>query len=56
MGEGGGSIGSIDVGSLLGLLDDDPGVTPQLHIWVENKAPWFTITDNLPQKPKGPNS
>ena len=34
----------------------DPGVTPQLHIWVENKAPWFTITDTLPQKPKGPGS
>lgn len=40
----------------LGLLDDDPGVSPQLHIWVENKAPWFTITDDLPQKQKGPDS
>ena len=32
-----------------GLLDDDPGLRPDRHIFVEVKSPWFTITDNLPQ-------
>jgi hypothetical protein len=32
-----------------GLLDDDPLVRPDRHIFVEVKSPWFTITDSLPQ-------
>ncbi len=29
---------------------DDPGqFTPKAHIWVEDKAPWVTIGDDLPQ-------
>jgi len=35
-----------------GLLDDDPGARPDKHIFVELKAPWFTITDQLPQLDK----
>lgn len=35
-----------------GLLDGDPGVRPDKHIFVELKAPWFEITDNLPQLDK----
>ena len=31
-----------------GSLDDDPGVTPGLHIYVGSKAPWFEILDQLP--------
>jgi len=38
----------------LGTLDDDPCVRPELHVHVESKAPWFTITDDLPQVPAGP--
>ena len=38
----------------LGALDDDPGVRPELHVHVESKAPWFTITDDLPQYQVGP--
>jgi hypothetical protein len=38
----------------LGTLDDDPGVRPQMHIHVANKAPWFMITDGLQQFPEGP--
>lgn len=34
----------------LGTLDDDPGVRPSVHIYVESKAPWFDITDSLPQR------
>jgi hypothetical protein len=33
----------------LGILDDDPHVRPELHVHVASKAPWFTITDDLPQ-------
>jgi hypothetical protein len=38
----------------LGALDDDPGVRPELHVHVASKAPWFTITDDLPQLAGGP--
>ena len=32
-----------------GVLDDDPIVRPDKHIFIELKAPWFEITDALPQ-------
>ena len=32
-----------------GLLDDDPHLQPYKHIFVEMKAPWFEISDGLPQ-------
>ncbi len=32
-----------------GLLDDDPRLKPDKHIFIEVKSPWFEITDNLPQ-------
>lgn len=35
-----------------GLLDDDPKVKPDKHIYVELKAPWDTITDQLAQMTK----
>jgi hypothetical protein len=38
----------------LGTLDDDPGIRPQLHVYVASKAPWFTISDDLPQFPELP--
>jgi len=38
----------------LGALDDDPGIRPTQHVHVASKAPWFTITDDLPQLPEGP--
>jgi hypothetical protein len=33
----------------LGTLADDPVIRPQAHIFVGDKAPWFEITDHLPQ-------
>lgn len=33
----------------LGTLTDDPAIRPTAHIFVGSKAPWFTITDDLPQ-------
>jgi hypothetical protein len=38
-----------DLGVPLGILDDDPGIRPERHIFVASKAPWFEITDDLPQ-------
>jgi hypothetical protein len=32
-----------------GTLDTDPGLPTPVHIYVDSKAPWFTITDDLPQ-------
>jgi hypothetical protein len=33
----------------LGTLNNNPGVKPSRHIYVGSKAPWFDITDALPQ-------
>jgi hypothetical protein len=35
----------------LGTLMDTPSIRPQAHIFVGDKAPWFEITDDLPQHP-----
>ena len=37
-----------------GALDTDPGMRPLAHIYVGSKAPWFEITDDLPQFAEGP--
>jgi len=34
----------------LGTVDDEPGCRPTCHIWVGSKAPWYSITDDLPQR------
>ena len=33
----------------MGTLVDPPTIRPTHHIFVGSKAPWFTITDDLPQ-------
>jgi len=33
----------------LGSLVDSPSIRPTEHIFVGSKAPWFEITDDLPQ-------
>ena len=37
------------LGLAMGTLDDDPHVAPAFHVFVGSKAPWFEITDRLPQ-------
>ncbi len=32
-----------------GLMDDDPGIRPEAHIFAESKASCYTISDTLPQ-------
>ena len=36
----------------MGAFDDDPGIRPQFHTFVADRAPWDTITDDLPQYPE----
>jgi hypothetical protein len=33
----------------LGSLEDEPSIRPAEHIHVGSKAPWYEITDDLPQ-------
>jgi hypothetical protein len=37
-----------------GLLDGDPAIRPQHHIYARFKAPWFEINDDLPVIAEGP--
>jgi len=37
-----------------GTFDGDPGIRPTSHIFVDSKAPWFEITDDLKQYPGEP--
>ena len=39
-----------------GNLEGDPGVRRTFHIFVASKAPWYAITDGLPQNPGEPGS
>jgi hypothetical protein len=33
----------------MGGVEGDPGGRPRAHIFVDSKAPWFEIADDLPQ-------
>lgn len=33
----------------MGAFDHDPGIRPQFHTFVEDRAAWDVITDDLPQ-------
>lgn len=33
----------------LGSVDGDPGIRPEMHIYISQKAPWYEISDSLPQ-------
>jgi hypothetical protein len=38
----------------LGSLDSDPERRPLAHVWVSSKAPWYALSDSLPQYREGP--
>jgi len=38
----------------IGALEQDPGNRPQMNIFVGSKAPWYEITDGLPQYDEWP--
>jgi hypothetical protein len=37
------------VGIPAGTVDGDPGIRPQMHLFVDGNAPWYDIRDDLPQ-------
>ena len=51
--ERGASAAAPQYGIALAILDDPP-LRPALHCFVASKAPWFEITDDLPQFPEYP--
>ena len=40
-----------EVSIRMGAFNDDPGIRPQYHTFVNDRAAWDEITDNLPQYP-----
>jgi hypothetical protein len=42
------------IGLPIGGLDQDSGKGPEMHIFVDSKAPWYEITDKLPQYQEAP--
>ena len=42
--------GGLYVHVTLGTLMDAPSIRPTAHIFVGSKAPWYEITDDLPQR------
>jgi len=50
----GGPVPTVDEDTInipAGTLDDDPGLRPQRHMFVDRKAAWFDIGDRLPRYP-----
>lgn len=44
------------LGLALGGIEQDPGCSPKANIFVGSKAPWYEITDGLPQYEEWPPS
>jgi len=42
------------IGLPIGGLEQDPGQRPLMNIYVKYKAPWYEITDGLPQHDEEP--
>lgn len=42
-----------EVSIRLGSIDGDPGIRPRYHTFVDSRAPWDEITDDLPRHPEG---
>ena len=38
-----------EIDIVVSSLDTTEGIEPEAHIWVEDKAPWLVINDDLPQ-------
>jgi hypothetical protein len=41
-----------EVSIRMGAFDDDPGIRPQFHTFVDDRAPWDIIGDDLPRYPR----
>jgi len=42
-----------EVSIRMGAFDEDPGIRPQFHTYVDSKAHWDNIYDNLTQYSEG---
>jgi hypothetical protein len=42
-----------DIDITLASLDEPAALAPQMHVWVQDKLPWVSIEDGLPQHPAG---
>jgi hypothetical protein len=40
-----------EVSIRMGTFDDNPGIRPQFHTFVDDRAAWDEIADDLPQYP-----
>jgi hypothetical protein len=38
-------------GVALATLDDDPGLRPDAHAFITDKAPWFAVTEAVAEPP-----
>ena len=45
--------GAVTVDVNAASLDDPASVTPEYHIWCENRIPWFDTADDLPRYDRG---
>ena len=42
-----------DIDLTLASLDEPQRLAPTMHLWVQDKLPWVSIADGLPQYPAG---
>ena len=49
-----GAVGNRVRSITLGTVEGDPGIQPGYHIFVGSMAPWYDITDDLPQYDERP--
>jgi hypothetical protein len=42
-----------DIDLTLASLDEPQRLPPTMHVWVQDKLPWLSIADGLPQYPAG---
>jgi hypothetical protein len=50
---GGDWPGGDEVSIRMGSFDEDPGIRPQAHVFVESRAPWDVLPDDgLPRHPE----
>lgn len=57
-GECGSTLAGTDDGRVtsitLGTVEGDPGIRPELHMFAGSRAPWYEISDDLPQYDEWP--
>lgn len=44
----------VEISIRFGAFDEDPGIRPEYHSFVDSRAAWDKIQDDLPQYPASP--